>query len=133
MKKIFILCFIVSLCFFSCVYTEEKTPAQDFMILFEENDPTLSFSSRIKWTEIDTTWLPGRQIAYDIHVPAIRWGRGIFLGYTYRSNDPEVDRNLFYISRGGKEIYSISIAEIKALKYITIDTKNVFILPSNKP
>lgn len=103
------------------------------MISFEENDPTLSLSARIKGAEIDTMWLPGRQVAYDIHVPALRWGRGIFLGCTYRSNDPETNRHLFYVSKGGVELYSISMAEIKTLGYFIVDSKQIFILPADRP
>lgn len=135
MKKLLIYCLFLtnSLGLVSCIYTEEKMPAQSFFILFEKKDIGLSFSSRIPNTSIDTLQLSTGQVAYEINLPTVRWGQGIFLGYVYRGKNPETDEDLFCVSKKEVELYYLSIAQIKTLEYFMADTKQVFILPVSPP
>lgn len=89
----------------------------------------MSFVTRIKVNSIDTFEISKEQFAYDIHVPELRWGQGILLGYTYRDNNPEKNSDLFYVAKDGVKVYSISIAEIKSMEYLMIGSKQIFILP----
>ena len=104
-------------------------PEQNFMVTFEKNISGMSFVSKIKLNSIDTFEISKGQFAYDIHVPELRWGRGVFLGYTYRENNPEKNSDLFYVAKDGLRVYSISIADIKRLEYLKIGSKQIFILP----
>lgn len=134
MKRTLIyLILIVSPWLVSCVYTEGEMPAQDFTVAFEKDIKGFSFSSRVYASNIDTLILPGGQLAYDVHLPPVRWGQGIFLGWVYRGKNPETDNSLFYVSKEGVEAYSISIAEIRSLRHTMVDLKEVFILPINNP
>ena len=133
MKKIFVyLFFIVISWFLSCVHLEGEMPEQEFMVAFDKGTDDRSFSSRIKGTDIDTIRLSEKLVVYDVHIPALRWGQGIFLGCTFTGGNPETNSNLFFVSKGGIELYSISMAEIKTLGYFIIDSKQVFILPADQ-
>lgn len=107
-------------------------PEQNFIVSFEKNSTGMSFVTRIKVNSIDTFEISKEQVAYDIHVPELRWGQGILLGYTYRDNNPEKNSDLFYVAKDGVKVYSISIAEIKSMEYLMIGSKQIFILPEKR-
>ncbi|MBK8747930.1 MAG: hypothetical protein IPM04_08665 [Saprospiraceae bacterium] len=126
------LIFVLSLSSLSCVFTEAIMPEQNFIVSFEKNSTGMSFVTRIKVNSIDTFEISKEQVAYDIHVPELRWGQGILLDYTYRDNNPEKNSDLFYVAKDGVKVYSISIAEIKSMEYLMIGSKQIFILPEKR-
>lgn len=131
MKQVMIILFYLLAMVFldSCIMMECYTPEQKLLIAYDKSIPDITIES--KWGHIDEKQILSDKQTFELKLPDFRWGKGKFLGWVYRDDNPE-NIEFIYINKYTEKLDSFSINEIKTMQSIMVDSMKVYLLPEER-